>query len=104
MQPNSEEDIFIEEDEQEYEWEKEYKEGQKKNKETVLFSNKDNYYAMLGIEELFLNATLDDIRKAYKKMVLIYHPDKNQENISLENQGEQSPTEIMYREHSSRTQ
>ena len=90
MHSGSNDDVFIEEDEQEYEWEKEYKEGQKKTKETILFSNKDNYYAMLGIEELFLNATADDIRKAYKKMVLIYHPDKNQDNISLENQGDQT--------------
>lgn len=85
MNPNSNEDIFIEEDEEEYEWEKEYRESTKENKEAVMFSNKDNYYAILGIEDLFLNATLDDIRRAYKKMVLIYHPDKNKENVSLDN-------------------
>merc|ERR1711934_93160 len=52
------------------------------------FTRKDesaNYYALLGIEELFLNATENDIRKAYKRVALIYHPDKNKDNISLEN-------------------
>ena len=39
---------------------------------------------MLGIEELFLNATENDIRKAYKRVALIYHPDKNKDNISLQ--------------------
>jgi hypothetical protein len=61
INPNSDKDLIIEEDEIEYEWEKEYKERQKNN-DNMLFSNKDNYYAILGIEELFLNATVDDRR------------------------------------------
>lgn len=88
INPNSNHDVFIEEDEEEYEWEKEYRESSKNLKEAVTFSNKENYYAMLGIEGLFLNATVDEIRRAYKKMVLIYHPDKNKENISLESEND----------------
>ncbi len=76
---NNDEDEVIEEDTEEYEWEKEYKE--KSKNETVSFGEgKVNYYAVLGLEEQFLNATADDIRRAYKKLVLVYHPDKNQEN------------------------
>merc|ERR1719174_306906 len=32
-----------------------------------------NYYKVLGLDEY---ASLDDVKKAYKKLSLIYHPDK----------------------------
>ena len=75
------EDMKIEEDTEEFWWEKEYRE--KSGKESLLFSNKENFYSILGIEDLFINATNDDVRKAYKRLALIYHPDKNQDNLSL---------------------
>lgn len=82
---NGNEDIIIEEDEVEYEWEKDYKEKLRSTETSgYTFSGKDNFYAILGIDDLFLSATVDDVRKAYKKLALIYHPDKNKENIGLE--------------------
>jgi len=76
-------DEKIEEDLEELWWEKEYKE--KSGKENLISSNKEaeNFYAILGIEDLFLYATSDDVRKAYKRLALIYHPDKNKDNLSL---------------------
>ena len=79
------EDKIIEEDTTEYDWEKEYKEKESKKKKNIkdLFSNGYNYYKILGLEDKFLNSKDEDFRKAYKKMALIYHPDKNKENKGL---------------------
>ena len=33
-----------------------------------------NFYEILNISE---NSDIDKIKKAYKKLVLVYHPDKN---------------------------
>ena len=77
-------EIKIEEDNIEYDWEKEYKEKEKKKNIKDLFSNGYNYYKILGLEDKFLNSKEEDFRKAYKKLALIYHPDKNKENKSLQ--------------------
>merc|ERR1712032_1315429 len=64
-------ELLGEEDTEELWWEKEHKENTEKTEK--FFTRKDesaNYYALLGIEELFLNATENDIRKAYKRVAL----------------------------------
>lgn len=58
-----------------YEWEKEYRNT--KGKDIMGFKmKKDNFYSLLGLENESINATPDDVRKAYKKQALLYHPDK----------------------------
>ncbi len=40
-------------------------------------SNKKNYYDVLEVNK---NASPDDIKKSYKRLALLYHPDKNPNN------------------------
>ena len=44
-------------------------------------SSFDNYYTILNIER---NSDLEEIKRAYKKQIKIYHPDKNKDKNSTE--------------------
>lgn len=56
--------------------EKEEEENSRPRKLSVSDLLKKDYYRVLGLEDLKWRATDDQIRSAYRKLVLKYHPDK----------------------------
>ena len=54
-------------------------------------ANKPNFYQVLEINQ---NATPDEIKKAYKKLVLKYHPDKSSQNGINKEEAEKKFKEI----------
>jgi len=67
-------------DEQDFEnehlkdWEKKRK--KKTESELIMENLEDDLYHILGLSELGMGATLADIKSAYRRMALQYHPDK----------------------------
>lgn len=52
-----------------------------------------DYYSILGLSK---SATKDEIKKAYKKLALKWHPDRNQDN---KQEAEEKFKEVSYTVH-----
>jgi len=79
----SEEEKGVEEDgeEKNQDWEKKRRRRTKEDieKEVLLMGD---LYAIMGLEHLTYEAGDGDIKSAYRKMALMYHPDKLGESIT----------------------
>ena len=70
---DGEDEEIIEEDKQEYEWEKEYRASKKYSNGFKMQKNKkkekiENYYSLMGVEEQFINVTPEELRKAIESI------------------------------------
>ncbi len=52
-----------------------------KDRECKSIIDKKDYYDILGVRK---DASEDEIRKAYKKMAIKFHPDKNSSNLAAD--------------------
>ena len=61
------------------EWEKKRKKKSSKENDTNMLLA-ESHYAVLGLEELGIAATEAQVKKAYRKLALEYHPDKHKKD------------------------
>lgn len=62
------------------------KKRKKKLQDKLTDGEEETHYQVLGLGEKGMDSTDDDIKKAYRKMALIHHPDKKK------NDGEEKPS------------
>ena len=82
------------------EWEKKRKGRSTKEIETNTLLV-DNHYDVLGLEDLGMAATDSHIKTAYRKLALIYHPDKGKQIVKdgdAEGDQELNPEEVVKKE------